>query len=169
MSSSEEENAISSDDECRTKRRIEKAAQTKAAKLAAAQDFVTVTQGKKYAPKTIKNYTSVQNVATKWIREFHPECFVNDELQLPLSMVVVKGFYGDNSFWQSGKRKGQMKSYSAINGYRSGLKALYKKNGVATDEIDNFAESFFAGFKREVATKTNGGVKMYRGTLAVSL
>jgi hypothetical protein len=136
--------------------------------MAENHDFFEETVKKRHAPKTRETYESHLNQWKIHIYNRHRE-YWNDEtgklIRLPLPIEVLKSFFRENCLHPNGK----LKSESAVNGYKSAIKSLYrseKKISEWSQETEDELESFLDGYKTRVAdAKLEGTMKQHEGKM----
>ncbi len=79
----------------------------------------------------------------------------DDNLIVPLPEIVIKQYFGDNSYHKlkKGQSVREKKAYSTVNGYRSALKDHYTFRKVSTSDqiaFDEFVQPFLAGIVSSV-------------------
>ena len=121
-----------------------------------ARSFTTNIIGKRTTDKTKDQYKSSINTITKAAKSICPAALDdNGVLKFPIAGNDLSMILGQVCFRQDG----QLKTFSAVNGYRNALKEKYKLMA-NTDDIaafDKIVVPFLEGYQREIAGKKQTG------------
>ena len=95
-----------------------------------------VIQGSAKSKATLDNYKSREGNFLKWLREMHPECWMNPDIvdESPLLTRITTTMLCTFISVHSKKKDGTMKSHSTPEGYRSMLVYLFKKQKMKLPE-----------------------------------
>lgn len=86
----------------------------------------------------VEEGVSFSRLLKEWVKKLHPDCIANDEIILPLPVVILQQYFGEMCRWRQGAKQGQLKSFAAVNGYRNAIKYLYVERRIDSREFDEF-------------------------------
>ena len=139
---------------------------------AAAEEAAEDVISKRLAEKTYGLYKSGINMLKKIIRNNgHADEYLDEdgEVKVPLPIPLIKQFFGTAQTFQNGR----MKSHSAVGGYRSAIKELYKTKGVSqadTQALDEVMGKYMQGHQRVIQQKRlTGELPAKEGKAALSV
>ena len=109
--------------------------------------------GERLCGATKVGYSSGINQVKVWLKKAKLAEHINADgnLIVPLPGVVVKQYFGDNSYHKlkPGQTVREKKAYSTVNGYRSAIKDHYSEREVCNADqltFDEFVQPFLAGW-----------------------
>ena len=126
-----------------------------------------IIQGSAKSKATLDNYKWREGIFLKWLRETHPECWMNPEIVDESSLLTRITTTMLCSFIDihSRNKDGTMKSHSTPEGYRSMLVHLFKKQKMKLPEtFKNEWIDYSKGFKNISAKNIAAGLTPSAGS-----
>jgi hypothetical protein len=127
--------------------------------------FVARIQGDRIRASSKRAYESSINMMSNFIKQKYPQywsdCSPSGSIVIPLPADVVMEMFGH----LARKSDGTLKSHATVQGYKSGLKNLYRERRVEfCPQLELSLSDFNSGYKRTIADlKEQGQMKLTEG------